>query len=236
MHRRQLGENLLALATQGSYARDGDGDYSDVELVAFLRTVPGTTNWADCVQIWQGMLIDIIWTTKDEYIVRVKEVTPQWYLAGSDHLVALINAKLIDEVNGYAVEHRRTKCLDQALRHWPVTQEATGKVLNAVQRGNVANLGRLLFAMLDHVLIELAFLNERPYTSASSALVEAQAFSKQPRGFDEVASIAMDGGYTDLKRTRLAVETVFAGLEQLFLEEGLDLYDNELTLRPTPSQ
>jgi hypothetical protein len=236
LHRRQLGENLLGLATQGSYARNGDSDYSDIELVAFLRTVPGTTSWADCVQIWRGMLLDIIWTTKVEYVARVKEVTAQWYLAGSDHLGALINKQLIDEVNGYEVQDRRRKCLDQAVRHWPVTQEATGKVLNAIARENVANLGRLFFAMLDHVLIELAFLNEQPYASASTALMEAQSFPRQPRGFGDLTSIALNGAYTDPTGTRLAVTTVFAGLEDIFLEEGVALYSSELVLRPASSR
>jgi len=74
-HKQKFGDNLVGLATQGSFARNADAEYSDVELVAFLNEVPATADWADCVQVWQGMLIDIIWTTKDEYIARVKEVT-----------------------------------------------------------------------------------------------------------------------------------------------------------------
>jgi kanamycin nucleotidyltransferase len=235
LHRDQLGDNLLGLATQGSYARGSDGAYSDIELVAFLREVPGTTNWADCVQIWQGTLIDIIWTTADEYVARVKDVTPHWYLAGSDHLGALINEPLIDRINAYEVEDRRGKCLEQAVRQWPVTQEATGKVLNALLRENVANLGPLLFAMIDCLLIELAFVNERPYASASTALAEALTLAKQPHGLEDLASLAAEGAYTDLERTSRVVQTVFAGLEDLLLGEGLELYDKELVLRPVPA-
>ena len=235
MHERQLGENLLGLATQGSYARNSDSDYSDLELVAFLRTVSKTTNWVSPVQILDGLFIDIIWTTKDEYIARVKEVTPEWYLAGSDHLDALINQPLIDEVNGYEPQHLRTKCRSEALRHWPETQEATGKVLSAIQRGDAANMGPLLFAMLRHVLIELSFLNERPYESASRMLTEAEDLPKRPRGFDDVARIAKEGNYTNLERTRQAVEAMFEGLEELFSEEGIAPYGNELVL-PTLSQ
>lgn len=236
MHRSQLGDNLLGLATQGSYARGSDGVYSDIELVAFLLEVPGSTKWADCVQIHEGMLVDIIWTTPDEYIARVKEVTPQWYIAGSDHLGALINEPLIDSVNGYEVRDRRAKCLNQALRHWPVAQEATGKLLNALQRDDAANVGRLLFTMLDDVLIELAFINEQPYASTSTALVEAQTLAKRPRGFAEFTSLAFDGTYTDVGRTARAVQIVFAGLEELLLNEGLQLYENALVLRPEPSR
>jgi kanamycin nucleotidyltransferase len=235
LHRRQLGDNLLGLASQGSYARGRDGDYSDIELVAFLAEVPGGTNWADCVQIWQGILIDIIWTTKDEYVARVKEITPSWHLAGSDHLGALINEPLIEEINGHEVRDRRARCLAEAARHWPVTQEATGKVLNAVRRGNTANVGRLLFAMLDEVLIELAFINERPYDSASTALDEAASLRKLPRGFAELAALAVAGGYTDLDRVRRVAETVFAGMEELFAAEGVGLYQAELVLRPVPA-
>lgn len=235
LHRRQLGDNLLGLATQGSYARGSDGDYSDVELVAFLAEVPSGTNWADCVQIWQGMLIDIIWTTKDEYIARVKEITPSWHLAGSDHLGALINEPLIAAINGHELRDRRARCLAEAERHWPLTQEATGKVLNAIARGNDANVGRLLFAMLDEVLIDIAFLNERPYDSASTALDEAASLRKLPRGFDELASLAVTGAYTDLDRVRRVAVTVFAGMEELFAAEGVELYGGELVLRPVPA-
>jgi hypothetical protein len=232
LHRRQLGDNLLGLATQGSFAQARDGEYSDIELVAFLRTVP---DWADCVQVWQGILIDIIWTTKDEYIARVKEVTPQWHLAGSDHLGTLINEPLIEEVNGYEPQDLTRKCLDEAVRHWPVTQEATGKVLNAVSRGNVSNLGRLLYALLDDVLAELAFLNARPYRSASTALDEARALGKLPRGFDDLASLAVEGRWDDLARVGSVVATVFAGLEKLFADEGVELYESEIVLRPVPA-
>lgn len=258
MHQRQLGQNLLGLATQGSCARNGGSAYSDVELVAFLRTVSKVTNWegpfpisqttnrVSPVQIFEGLLIDLIWTTKEDYIDQVKEVTPDWYLAGSDYLRAEINPPLIDEINGYRPPDLHSKCRSEALRHWPVTQEATGKVLNAIQRAldarrrgdvaDVANVGRLLFAMLDDVLIELAFLNERPYKSASTMLTEAEEeLPKRPSGFADLASIAKDGGYTDLRRTKEAAETVFDGLEELFREEGIALYRSELLL-PTLSQ
>jgi len=235
LHRRELGDDLLGLATQGSYARESDGRYSDVELVAFVRTRAQTASWADCVQIHDGILVDVIWTTKDDYIARVKEVTPQWYLSGSDHLGALINKPLIDEVNAYEPRDLRAKCLAEALRHWPVTQEATGKVLNALQRGNTENMGRLFFAMLNDVLVELAFVNAQPYVSTSTAITEALALAKQPRGFGDLTAIALDGGYSDAARTKLAVETVFEGLEELLGKQGLTLYEPELVLRPTVS-
>ena len=235
LHRRHLADDLLGLATQGSYARGGDSAYSDIELVAFLRTVPGTANWADCVQIWQGMLVDIIWTTPAEYIARVKEITPQWHLAGSDHLGALINPSLIAEVNAHEPANRAVRCIEQAQRQWPVVQEAAGKVLNALSRGDVASVGRLLFALLDAVLAVLAFLNERPYASPSTALVEAQALPKRPRGFEAVVALATDGAYADVSRTRQAVVDMFTGLEELFRDEGIALYESELVLRPVPS-
>jgi hypothetical protein len=236
MHRRELGDNLVGLATQGSYARGSDAAYSDVELVAFLRAVPGETGWADCVQIHDGMLVDIIWTTPEAYIARVKEITPQWYLAGSDRLGALINEPLIDRVNAYEVRDRHAKCLEQAALRWPATQEAAGKVLNALERQNVESVGRLLFAMLENVLVELAFVNERPFASTSTALVEALALPKRPQRFCDLATIVSDGAYTDLARTSQAVRAVFTELEDLLLDEGLELYEEELVLRPVPER
>ena len=231
MHRRELGDNLVALATQGSFVRGDDREFSDVELVAFLQTVPAARRWADIVQIWDGMLFDVVWTTKDEYIARVKEVTPDWYLAGSDRLGPLVNDELIAEVNAYQPADLRDKCRRQALAHWPVTQEATGKVLNALARESAVDLGRLFFSMLDNVLIDLAFLNARPYTSSSSSLQEALRMPEQPRGFDEFAAVAIDGAYTDLRRTEATVHTVFAALEELFEAHDMTLYTPDLALR-----
>lgn len=153
MHERELGSNLHGLATQGSFARGEDGPYSDLEIVAFLSAMPGDAQWVDREQVYDGMFVDLIWTTRDVYQARVKEVTPHWYIAGSDHLAPTrVNPELIDEINAFTPRDMRARCLAEAQKRWPALHEATTKVLNAGAREHTPDLGRLVFAMLDHVL------------------------------------------------------------------------------------
>lgn len=39
--KKKFGENLLALAAEASFARGEDTDYSDLELIAFVKELPG---------------------------------------------------------------------------------------------------------------------------------------------------------------------------------------------------
>ena len=39
--KNKFGSNLIALAAQASYARGEDCPYSDLELIAFLKEMPG---------------------------------------------------------------------------------------------------------------------------------------------------------------------------------------------------
>lgn len=224
MHERELGSNLHGLATQGSFARDEDAPYSDLEIVAFLYSMPRDAQWVDREQVYDGMFVDIVWTTKDEYVARVKEVTPQWYLAGSDHLGRTrVNPELIDEINAFTPQDLRARCLTEAEKRWPTLHEATTKVFNAAAREHTPDLGRLVFAMLEHVLVELAFLNTHPYKSSSTSLEEALALPHQPRHLPELAAIATDGGFTDHAHVDAAVKAVFAEVTELLEAEGATL-------------
>ena len=53
------------------------------------------------------MMVDLVWTTKDEYIASVKEVTDVWYIAGSDYLAPLVNSAMIERINGFEPENLR---------------------------------------------------------------------------------------------------------------------------------
>ena len=230
MHRDALGSNLLALAVQGSYAREADREYSDLELVAFLKELPVDGPRLDGEQIFDGMMVDLVWTTEDEYIASVKEVTDIWYIAGSDYLAPLVNSAMIERINGFEPENLAARCLEQAVRRWPALYEATTKVLNALLRDDAPDLGRLFFSVLDHVLVELAFLNAKPYVSTTSTLEEALRLEKQPPTLPELAAIAIEGAYTDHRRVERVVLAVLGELEELLVAEGATLHVAELTL------
>ena len=65
---KQLGDNLIALAVGGSFARDADIDYSDIELVAFTRK--SLDNDWEIRKIEDGMLIVVVADTKENYIKK----------------------------------------------------------------------------------------------------------------------------------------------------------------------
>jgi hypothetical protein len=230
MHRCALGSNLVGLAVQGSYARGEDREHSDLELVAFLKELPVDGPRLDGEQIFDGMLVDLVWTTEDAYIASVKEVTEAWYIAGSDYLAPLVNSALIERINAIQPENLEARCLQQAVRRWPALYEATTKVLNAVAREDATDLGRLFFSVLDHVLAELAFLNAKPYISSSTTLGEALRLPLQPPSLPELAVIAAEGGYTDRQHVASAVLSVLAELEELLVAAGATLHVEELTL------
>ena len=230
MHRRALGTNLLALAVQGSYAREEDRDYSDLELVAFVKELPADGPRLDGEQIFDGMMVDLVWTTEDEYIASVKEVTEHWYIAGSDYLAPLVNTAMIHRINSIEPDDLQTRCLEQAMRRWPALYEATTKVLNALLRDDAPDLARLFFSVVDHVLVELAFLNAKPYTSSSTTFEEALRLPKQPASLPELTAVVAEGAYTDHRRLERVVLAVLAELEALLVSEGATLDVEELTL------
>lgn len=230
LHRANLGANLVGLATQGSFARNEDRAYSDLELVAFLKQLPVEAERVDGEQIFDGMFVDLVWTTEDDYIARVKEVTPAWYIAGSDRLEPVVNGALIAKINGYQPQNLRARCLEQAVKRWPALHEATTKVLNALARDDTPDLGRLFFSVLDHVLVVIAFLNAKPYKSTSTLLQEALRLPKQPPGLAALAAVAVQGGYTDRRRVGQAVMAVLVDLEGMLEAAGATLEVKELTL------
>ncbi len=230
MHRQALGSNLVALAVQGSYARVEDREYSDLELVAFLKELPMSAMRLDGEQIFDGMMVDLVWTTEDQYIASVKEVTEAWYIAGSDCLAPLVNSALIAKINAFAPQDLKAKCLARAVQRWPALYEATTKVLNAVSREEAPDLGRLFFSVLEHVLVELAFLNATPYVSNSTSLEEALRLPKQPEHLSDLGAVAVEGAYNDRRRVAGVVTTVLGELEELLKAEGATLDVQELTL------
>ena len=230
LHRAELGANLVGLATQGSFARNEDRAFSALELVAFLKRLPVDAAPMDGEQILDGMFIDLVWTTEADYVASVKEITPVWYIAGSDRLEPVVNHALITRINSYQPRDLRARCLAQAVKRWPALHEATTKVLNALARDAAPDLGRLFFSVLDHVLVVLAFLNAKPYTSTSTLLEEALRLPRQPPAVAQIAAMVARGAYTDRPRVGRAVTAALVELEGMLEAEGVTLEVEALEL------
>lgn len=91
---KKFGSNLVALAAQASYAREEDFDYSDLELIVFVEKMPYSKKIDGMGKIRKGLLVEIVWMTKETYIEEIKEPTNIWYIAGSDRLSPIINKPL----------------------------------------------------------------------------------------------------------------------------------------------
>ena len=224
--RRKFGDNLIALAAQGSFARNEDFDYSDLELIAFVKEMP-VGHWG-IGKIVDGLLVELIWTTRENYIAETLEVTDMWYLSASDKLLPIINAEFINELKNYRAENLKEKCLAEAVRHWHEVQESTAKTLNAIASKNRDGLPLVLFDMVRHFLVSLSLLNQTPYTTFSRFVSEARNFAVKPAEFDDLLDLIVKGEYQDLQFLEAKIETVFSQFEAIFEDLGVELYDEEI--------
>ncbi len=150
--KKKFGKDLLALAAQASYARNEDFDYSDLELIAFVREMPKNKKMGGMGKIRDGLLVELIWTTKETYLEEIREVTGDWYITGSDTLLPLINKRFIEDLNKYKVKNLKEKCLNHADQGWYEVQESTAKVLNAITKRNKVGISLITFDMFLHML------------------------------------------------------------------------------------
>ncbi|MBN2121996.1 hypothetical protein JW721_02980 [Candidatus Micrarchaeota archaeon] len=221
--KKKFGKKLIALAAQASFVRNEDFDYSDLELIAFVRERPRGKNWT-MGKIRNGLLVELIWATNDSYIKTVKEPNPDWFLSGSDKLLPLINKPFINRLNNYKVKNLKNKCYRQIIHYFGDLQESTAKVLNAIKKKNKLGIPLLLFDMCRYMLIILSFLNQEPYTTFAKSVEEAQKFKKKPPHFNDLLQIVIEGEYQNFNKLQKIVEQVFTEFEDIFDELGFDLY------------
>src|SRR3990167_8190215 len=106
--KKKFGSNFIALAADGSYARNEDTDYSDLELIVFLKKIPKDANWS-VRKIMNGLLIEIIPDTKISFI---------------------------EKINSFKPDNLEKKCWNQAVKRWNQYQEIASKVLNNIRQKN----------------------------------------------------------------------------------------------------
>ena len=226
--RRKFGKNLIALAAQASYARNEDFYYSDLELIAFVEKMPRGKKVGGMGKIRDGLMVELVWMTKETYIEETLEVTENWYIAGSDKLLPIINKRFIENLSKYRPRNLEEKCLNHAASHWYEVQESTAKVLNAISKRNKIGISLLVFDMYLHMLKVLSFLNQTPYKTFSEFISQSKKFETKPGHFDELTRIIIDGEYQGLPNLKQAVVNVFTEFEGIFEELGFDLYDHDV--------
>jgi len=231
--KRKFGAGLIALAAQGSYARGEDGPYSDLEMIAFLKKMPKGETELGMAKIRDGMLVELVWTTREKYLQSTIDVNKHWFISGSDTLLPIINKEYIANLKTYQARKVKESCLNWAAQRFYLVQECATKLLNAVEDDNRENIGLLAHCTFSYMLETLAFLNQTPYTTLSQFVTQASGLPMKPDGFDELARLMIDGKYQDLPGLQKAVITAFEGFEDLFEDLGVELYyDNVDPNRP----
>jgi hypothetical protein len=228
MLRRELGKNLIAIAADGSFARYEDRSYSDLELMIFVKSSKDLP--VGFSKIHDGLLVEGLFVTEEEYHRMVHEPNRDWYIAGSDKLMAITNPRFVHKLETYRVKNLAQKCDEVASGMLNEIQEAFGKLQNAIDTTNQENLYLILSDAVMAVLRLLAFINRKPYKSLNSMISEARELAKKPRGFDDLMDLLMRGEYNDMKRLRECSQELFSGIEELFKSKyGSNFYDADLS-------
>ncbi|HEV3050540.1 MAG TPA: hypothetical protein VGX50_09540, partial [Longimicrobium sp.] len=224
---RKFGEGLLAVAATGSFARGDDQAYSDLELVVFVREMPGAGENAYLQRIVDGMLVEAEYLTEEAYLQRYASVSADWFLAGSAPLLPLHNAPFVQRIARRVAEIRypREQFLRRAGRRFIEVQEASGKVLSAIEAADRSAIPLLLFDAVMHILVTLSFLNQRPFTTFARFIDEGRALPHTPARLGELLDVAVEGRYHDQKHLRGVILDVVEGLEQQFWAEGVAVVD-----------
>jgi len=222
-----LGDNLIAIASQASFARGDDTDFSDLELVAFVREEPKELKEAFS-RIIDGMLVECIITTGEKYLEEVLDITGMWYIAGSDTLAPVTNPDFIERLKDFNIENANRKFRNISRAKMHNLQECFGKLFTAIEQENRESLFMIFFDAVNALFQVMSYINRKPYTTLARFTQEARSFSIKPDGFDEFLQIAIDGKYQDLERLKKVSVRVFRGLEEYFMEKYGEIYNSDL--------
>lgn len=233
--KQHVGSNLVALAVSGSFARGSDGAYSDIEFFGFVKRPPSDERTAVRF-IHDGLLVDAWFMTRSTYISifkdKVRMGEDSWPYVALNVLSPVFNAPFIQDL--LTVPHvRAPDAFRQALvAFWPQVQEATAKLLTAVDRNDVAPTAYLYWQMVEKMCCALSYLNERPYSTRAAVFTEVLSFPSLPPSFSSLM-LAPDEPGTPAKLADRA-RTVFHELEEMLQEQGCNLYAESLSSFVSP--
>ena len=228
MLKKELNKNLIAIAADGSFGRHEDRDYSDLELMIFVKDRKHLPHGFS--KIYNGMLVEGLFVTEKDYHATINEPNRGWYIAGSDKLLAITNPHFISKVQKYRTKHLARKCDEVAFHMLNEIQETFGKLFNAIDTGNRENLFPILSDVVMGVLRFIALVNHKPYTSLNSMISEAKRMKKKPHGFDRFIDLVTCGAYRNIEKLQKCARVLFSGIEELFkLKYGKNFYDDDLS-------
>lgn len=232
---KHAGDDLIALAVAGSVARGNDGDYSDIELFAFVKHPPPDHRSA-VKFIHDGILVDAWFLTRADYIdifkSKVRLGNHPWPHVALNALAPVINAPFIEELKAMPARTEAEDFRRALTSYWPRVQEATGKFMNSVMEGNELVMMSFYWQMIDRMCTALSFLNERPYTTSATVYGEVLAFQVLPASFPGLMLKPNEAAIpSELARRAMAV---FGELESMLQSRGCRLYAESLDAFVSP--
>lgn len=228
--KKKFGDNLLGIAIGASVARGEDQAYSDLELDVFLREKPEKREEQYLQRVVDGMLIEAIYHTPEEFLKERETIPSHWYLSASDQWMVVFGQEFFEEllIKMKGIQYSKGDMLAAASRNRYELQESFGKVLNAVEMKNHEGISLLLMDAVLHLLQVLSFVNQQPFTTFSQFISEAREFQIKPERFDDLLDLLVKGTYQELEEVKEICMVVFGGLEDVFRQYGIELYDDEL--------
>jgi hypothetical protein len=189
-------------------------------------------------KIYDGMLVEGLFITEEQYHQQIHEPNREWFIAGSDTLLPVSNPSFIRRLQQYRVKNLAQKCDRLAHDLLYEIQESFGKLFNAIDHKNRDNLFPILSEAVINTLRILAYINRKPYTTTNTFITEAKRFKKKPDSFDDFIQVVVDGKYQDLALLERYAAEVFAGIEDLLAQKYPgNLYDDDLsTIQPRQNQ
>jgi hypothetical protein len=226
--KKELKKNLIAIAADGSYARNEDVDFSDIELIIFVKNKNNLPRGFG--KIINGVLVEGMFMTVGDFYREVLDVNDEWYISGSDRLKAITNPSFIEKVKKYNVHDLSDKCFEFSKKALFENQECFGKLFNAIKKKNEENIFPVLMYVVMQVLKIMSFINKTPYKTLGSFITQAKEFKIKPEGFDEFIELIVNGKYTNLGILEVRSKRLFVGIEQFFMRKmGRDIYDSDLS-------
>lgn len=222
-----LGDNLVAIAASASFARGDDRDFSDLEMNIFVREKSKDMK-SGFSRVLDGLLVEGLFFTSEEYIKETLDITGHWYLAGSDTMEPVTAPEFFSKFKNVVITDKEKKIAETLRAKMHPMQENFGKLFSAIEQENRESLFMIFFDAVNILFQVMSYINGTPYTTLATFVQEARQFEIKPDGFEEFIQIAVNGEYQDLPKLKDAAVRVYRGIEKHILEKYGKIYNDDL--------
>lgn len=223
-----LGDNLVAIASSASFARGDDRDFSDLEMNIFVREKTKDMKHGFS-RVIDGLLVEGLFFTQEQYFKETLDITGHWFLAGSDVMEPVTNPEFFHQFKNVVITDKEKKIAETLRAKMHSMQENFGKLFTAIEQENRESLFMIFFDAANILFQVMSYINMTPYTTLARFTQEAGQFEIKPDGFEEFIQIAINGNYQDLPCLKETAIKVYEGIEKYILDKSGKIYNDDLT-------